>query len=70
MINIIQTKVERCKDKFIISVKNMQTNELFEDIIEYPNPEAQERFSALVGLDDVKETLTKEASLLLNPDLI
>jgi AAA+ superfamily predicted ATPase len=48
----------------------MQTNELFEDIIEYPNPEAQERFSALVGLDDVKETLTKEASLLLNPDLI
>lgn len=48
----------------------MQTNELFEDIIEYPNPEEQYRFSALVGLDDIKETLTKEASLLLNHNLI
>jgi len=48
----------------------MQNNDLFEDIIEYPNPEAQECFSALVGLDNIKETLTKEASLLLNPDLI
>lgn len=48
----------------------MQTNELFEDIIEYPNPEEQYRFSALVGLDDIKETLIKEASLLLNHNLI
>ncbi len=48
----------------------MQNNDLFEDIIEYPNPEARERFLALVGLNDVKEILTKEASLLLNPDLI
>ena len=47
----------------------MQNNDLFEDIIQCPNPELQERFLDLVGLDDIKETLIKEASLLLNPDL-
>ena len=44
--------------------------DLFENIIEYPNPGAQIRFSGLVGLDEVKDILTKEASLLLNSELI
>ena len=43
---------------------------LFENIISYPSSEAQECFSSLVGLDDIKEILIKEASFLLNPNLI
>lgn len=42
-------------------------DELFENRIVYPDFEAQERLSRLVGLDDQKSRLTKVLSLLVNP---
>ncbi|MCK4553637.1 AAA family ATPase, partial [Candidatus Parcubacteria bacterium] len=48
----------------------MTSNELFEEIIELPSPEEKKRYSELVGLDDIKITLNKEASILLNPELL
>lgn len=48
----------------------MITNELFEDTIEFPSPEEEKKYSDLIGLDDIKTTLNKEASILLNPELL
>jgi len=42
-------------------------SELFEEAIELPNAQAQRRLDDLVGLDDVKDRLIKEARLLLDP---
>lgn len=42
-------------------------NEIFESRICYPDPNAKERLSMLVGLDDHKQRLTKVLSLLVNP---
>jgi len=42
-------------------------NELFERRIAYPDADAKERLSALVGLDDQKERLAKVLGLLVNP---
>lgn len=42
--------------------------ELFEQAIEYPDPDFNDRLNALVGLDDHKERLTKILSLLVRPD--
>jgi len=41
---------------------------IFEEVREYPDPTAARRFASLVGLDDMKDRLLKEARLLLNPD--
>lgn len=41
---------------------------IFEEVREYPDPAAARRFAGLVGLDDMKDRLLKEARLLLNPD--
>jgi len=38
------------------------------EVREYPDPAAARRFSALVGLDEMKEQLLKEARLLLDPE--
>ena len=43
---------------------------LFEAIIELPNSNAAKRFSQLVGLDDIKQHLVKEARILINPHLL
>jgi AAA+ superfamily predicted ATPase len=40
---------------------------IFEEVREFPDPSAARRFSALVGLDHMKERLLKEARLLLDP---
>ena len=48
----------------------MNSTELFDDITEFPDSEAMRRLAGLVGLDDVKSRLTKEARLLLNPTLL
>lgn len=40
--------------------------DLFEPIIDYPDADMQARFSALVGLDDTKEKLSKLLGLLVN----
>ncbi len=44
-----------------------ETTGLFEEVREFPDPAAARRFDGLVGLDDVKERLRKEARLLLDP---
>lgn len=50
---------------------NMTTDErtgIFEEVKEFPDPSAARRFEALVGLDEKKARLLKEARLLLDPD--
>jgi SpoVK/Ycf46/Vps4 family AAA+-type ATPase len=41
---------------------------IFEEVKEFPDPSAARRFASLVGLDEKKERLLKEARLLLDPD--
>lgn len=41
---------------------------IFEEVREYPNPTAARRFASLVGLDEMKDRLLKEARLLLDPE--
>lgn len=41
---------------------------IFEEVIEYPDPGAERRFAGLVGLDEAKQRLLKEARLLLDPE--
>lgn len=43
---------------------------LFENILNFPDPDAHERYQALVGLDAVKERLEKETEVMLRPDLL
>lgn len=43
---------------------------LFEQVLNFPDPDAQERYGALVGLDETKERLEKEAETMLRPDLL
>ncbi len=43
---------------------------LFESITEFPDPDAKERYDALIGLDAAKERLEKEAEAMLRPDLL
>ncbi len=42
-------------------------NELFEQTINFPDPDMLDRYNLLVGLDDTKETLKKILGLLVNP---
>lgn len=42
--------------------------EIFESTIEYPNEQAEKEYQSLVGLDDLKNRLTKEGSLLLSTE--
>ena len=46
------------------------TSNLFETILNFPDPEILERYHSLVGLDDTKLRLEKESEALLRPDLI
>jgi SpoVK/Ycf46/Vps4 family AAA+-type ATPase len=41
---------------------------LFDEVLELPNAAAKRRFEMLVGLNSVKERLTKQAAILLNPE--
>lgn len=43
---------------------------LFENVVEFPDGDYQDRYQRLVGLDEVKERLEKEAESHLRPDLI
>lgn len=48
----------------------MSLDLLFGQIVELPDPYAQERFAALVGIDDVKDRLVTEATILLDPEIV
>jgi AAA+ superfamily predicted ATPase len=48
----------------------MNKPNLFEATVNFPDPDAQERFASLIGLDDVKERLDKETEAILRPDLL
>jgi AAA+ superfamily predicted ATPase len=43
---------------------------LFEQVLNYPDPDAQKRYNGLVGIDAMKERLEKEAEAMLRPDLL
>ena len=43
---------------------------LFDDIVSFPDPDMHDRYQALVGLDEMKERIEKEAEALLRPDLL
>lgn len=45
-------------------------NELFHPVLDLPDDVRQERYSRLVGLDDVKARLRKEASVLADPAVL
>jgi AAA+ superfamily predicted ATPase len=48
----------------------MTESDLFDAIDSLPDERARARYEALVGLDDIKARLTKEAQILLNPALL
>lgn len=43
------------------------TDGIFDDVLEFPDADVKRRFDRLVGLDAVKERLTKEAMMRLQP---
>ena len=49
---------------------NMTKTDLFDEVRELPDPVAEQKFSQLVGLDQLKELLLKEGQLLLVPELL
>lgn len=49
---------------------NVITNDLFEEDLDLPDPVAQQRYAALIGLDQIKTRLAKEAELILRPKLL
>lgn len=48
----------------------MNDEHLFATVLEYPDPVAQERLEALVGLDAVRARLVTEATLLIDPSAV
>lgn len=49
---------------------NLTNDDLFEEDLDLPDPIAQQRYTALVGLDPIKVRLAKEAELILQPKLL
>lgn len=48
----------------------MSEEQLFAQVVEYPDPEAQVRLAALVGIDVVRDRLVTEARLLIDPSAV
>jgi len=48
-------------------VINQDADDMFDAVIEYPSDKALERYNTLVGLDGIKQKLSKEAQILLKP---
>ena len=46
---------------------NTSTTDLFEEDLDMPDPDADRRYAQLIGLDDIKDRLAKEAELILQP---
>ncbi len=45
-------------------------NQLFENVIEFPDPSSENIYNNLVGLDEMKVRLIKESEILLNPKIL
>jgi AAA+ superfamily predicted ATPase len=43
------------------------SDDLFGQVLQYPDPDAQERFASLVGIDDIKRRVVADAVLLIDP---
>jgi AAA+ superfamily predicted ATPase len=43
---------------------------LFDQVLEYPDPDAQRRLAALVGIDTIKTDLIREATTFLDPSVL
>jgi AAA+ superfamily predicted ATPase len=50
-------------------VKHMPSNS-FEKVVELPNQEYKKRFDRLVGLDDLKKHIQKEAAIIVAPEML
>src|SRR5215472_9582430 len=48
----------------------MVSIDLFSEVLNFPDPDAQQRFAELVGVDDVKQRLVSEALMLLDHQLV
>ena len=48
----------------------MSSPDLFDCVLEMPDEDAARQFEALVGLDRLKDTVLKEARLVVNPRLL
>lgn len=48
----------------------MVNTDLFTEVLDFPDPVAQERFAELVGVDEVKQRLVSEAQLLLDRQIV
>jgi AAA+ superfamily predicted ATPase len=48
----------------------IEITELFDQVLDLPDPNAQRRYEELVGLDDVKTQINKQARILLKPSLL
>ncbi len=46
------------------------TSDSFEEVVELPNKEYKERFDRLVGLDDLKNHIQKEAAIIVAPEML
>ena len=47
----------------------MVGTDLFSEVFNFPDPDAQQRFAALVGVEEVKQRLVSEALMVLDHQL-
>ncbi len=53
------------------TLRNVTSSDgLFEQVLNFPDPDALKRYNGLVGVDATKERLEKEAEVMLRPDLL
>lgn len=48
----------------------MVSTDLFSEVLDFPDPDAQQRYAALVGMEEVKQRLVGEALMLLDHQLV
>lgn len=48
----------------------MVSTDLFSEVLDFPDPDAQQRFAALIGVEEVKQRLVGEALMLLDRQLV
>ncbi|WP_201384811.1 ATP-binding protein [Ktedonobacter sp. SOSP1-52] len=46
------------------------STDLFSEVLNFPDPDAQQRFAALVGVEEVKQRLVSEALMLLDHQIV